>query len=112
MLDESFEVSENFDRTKYNKYTWNILKGEELVTVKVLFKGDAARLVKEYERHRADRIVDNGDGSIIFEKKVSSYKEIMRWILGYGSQAKVLEPPALISVIQKEISAMKEVYCK
>lgn len=112
ILDKNFEVSEKFDRNKYNNYVWNILKGEEVVTVKVLFKGDAARLVKEYERHRADRIVDNGDGNIIFEKKVSSYEEIMRWILGYGSQARVLEPPALIDAIQKEISAMKEVYCK
>jgi len=112
ILDKSFVVSKDFDRNKYNKYAWNILKGGGLATVKVLFKGNAARLVKEYERHRADSIVENEDGSVVFEKKVSSYEEIMRWILGYGSEAVVIEPRELACSIVEEINAMKEAYAK
>lgn len=106
VLNKSFEISPNFDRSKYYKYTWNILKGHTKYRVQIKFIGNAARLVKEYERYRADEIVENEDGSVIFVKVVSQLDEIKRWVLGFGCEAKVIGPDEFRDMINDEIIKM------
>ncbi|MCP2239404.1 helix-turn-helix transcriptional regulator [Thermoanaerobacterium thermosaccharolyticum] len=106
LLDKSFEISPNFDKSKYYKYTWNILKGSTKYRVQIRFVGNAARLVKEYEGYRADEIVENNDGSILFIKVVSQLDEIKRWVLGFGCEAEVISPDVFKDMVNGEIIKM------
>lgn len=108
ILNKSFEISKKFDINKYYEYTWNILKGHETFKVEIKFGGLAARLVREYDKYKADDIIDNGDGSITFIKTVSQLDEIKRWVLGLGSDAQVIEPKIFKDMVNNEILKMAE----
>lgn len=108
VLNKSFEILPEFDKTKYYKYTWNILKGSTRYKIEIKFTGNAARLVKEYDRYRADDLIENEDGSIIFIKTVSQLDEIKRWVLGFGSDAEILGPQEFKDMIYNEIIKMAE----
>jgi len=109
ILDKCFDIDPGFSYEQYTDYVWDILKGSGHYTVEVRFFGKGARLVREYEYKRADRLIDQPDGSVIFIKTVSSLEEITRWILSYGSDAVVLKPEQLVNTIKEQAH---EMYCR
>lgn len=90
----SFVIKKSFSLREYLKNSWQITRGEE-VNVVVRFFPPASRMVREMEWLPTQKIVEEKNGSIIFSARVSGLIEIKRWILGYGSQAEVLEPQSL-----------------
>lgn len=98
---KSFVIRKNFSLREYLKNSWQITRGEE-VNVIVRFFPPASRMVREMEWLPTQKIVEEKDGTIIFSAKVSGLMEIKRWILGYGSQAEVLEPQSLRQEIFSE----------
>lgn len=105
-----FEYMEGFNFDEYRRYSFDRLRGSGRYEVKVRFTGEAARLIKEYERYRADRIVDLENGDILFIKEVSMLDEIKRWVMGYGKGALVLGPEELIIDIKEEIACLNRLY--
>jgi proteasome accessory factor B len=65
----------------------------------VRFAPQVAQNVAEVAWHRTQKTVPLPDGSLDFCVRVSGLSEISWWILGYGDQAEVLEPPALRELI-------------
>jgi len=57
-----------------------------------------------------DRTSYEGDGSLIFEVEVDGLNEISWWVLGYGDQAQVLEPPELRDLIAEHARRMLSYY--
>ncbi|MDI6600468.1 MAG: WYL domain-containing protein [Thermoanaerobacteraceae bacterium] len=110
--ENAFEYIEGFDFDEYRKYSFNRLRGDGHYMVKVRFTGEAARLVKEFDRYRADKIEDMGSGDILFIKEVSTLDEIKRWVLGYGKDAFVLEPEELVKEIKDDVDCLREQYSK
>lgn len=110
MLDEHFEVDPSFSYEQYTDYVWNILKGNQHYTVEVRFMNKGARLVCEYEQRKADKLIKQPDGSVVFVKTVSNLEEIGRWILSYGSDAVVLKPKRLADIIKEQAQGICEYY--
>jgi predicted DNA-binding transcriptional regulator YafY len=50
------------------------------------------------------------DGSLQLEFTVSGLGEVKRWILGFGRNARVIDPPALREEIVREIAGMGKLY--
>ena len=92
--DIMFEIPEHFSLKEYLKNSWQITRGDE-IQVKVRFFPPAARYVKEMKWLPTQEIKKEVNGNIIFTANVGGIIEIKRWILGYGSQAEVLEPKSL-----------------
>jgi len=44
------------------------------------------------------------------ELLLSSLEEVERWVLGFGANAKVLQPPALVERLQKVAKEMAALY--
>ena len=44
------------------------------------------------------------------ELLLSSLEEVERWVLGFGANARVLQPPALVERIQKAAKEMVALY--
>jgi predicted DNA-binding transcriptional regulator YafY len=76
--------------------------------VSIRFEGYAARVVSERMWHSSQEIKPlRKDGSVIeFQAKLAGLEEITRWILSWGSKAKVLGPPELIKRVKDELVKM------
>jgi len=60
--------------------------------IRILFAPDAAGYVQEKIWHPSQKIDAHKDGSILFEVTVANTREIKSWVMGWGSQARVLRP--------------------
>lgn len=49
-------------------------------------------------------------GDIIYTAKVNGLDGVLRWILGFGDKAKVLEPPELREKVKKTITKVESIY--
>jgi predicted DNA-binding transcriptional regulator YafY len=104
-----FTRPENF----YEELTrdrFGIMASGEKITLKIHFTGKAAKLVKEYERDKADRLEEKPDGSLIFIKETTLSPEIKSYVLKYGAQAEVLSPVSLREEIAREALALSSIY--
>ncbi|HHW03737.1 MAG TPA: WYL domain-containing protein [Thermoanaerobacterales bacterium] len=106
---KSFKIKKGFSLREYLKNSWQITRGEE-VDVLVRFFPPASRLVREMQWLPTQKIIEEKDGTILFSARVSGLMEIKRWILGYGSQAEVLEPQSLRQEIYDEVSKILSHY--
>lgn len=106
---ESFMKPEGFYE-KFKQLKFDKLSGSRMTTIKVRFKGYAARYVKEYEKRKADKIVQNEDGTITFIREAALTEDLSRWVLGYGDEAEVLEPAELKEMIKETVENMYRIY--
>lgn len=76
--------------------------------ISIRFEGYAARVVAERLWHPTQEIRQlNKDGSVIeFQAKLTGLEEITRWVLSWGSKAKVLGPPELKKRVMAEVDKM------
>lgn len=109
LTDELFIKPEGFYE-KYKQSKFDKLSGSRRTTIKVIFKGYAARYVKEYEKRKADKIVQNPDGTITFIREAALTEDLSRWVLGYGDEAEVLEPAELKEMIKETVENMYRIY--
>ncbi len=79
--------------------------------VHICFEGYAARVVGERMWHSTQAIRKlKPDGSVIeFQADLSGLEEITRWVLSWGSKAKVIGPPELVKRVREELALMKEI---
>ena len=108
VLKEQFLLPENYNKSHYeNQFIY--LSGKNVETLQIQFDKETGRYVKEYEAHRADRLIENEDG-LLFEKRTAITTEVLRWILKFGAGAKVLQPESFVEQLKKETEAMWKQY--
>lgn len=78
--------------------------------MRIKFRGIAAKVIESGQHHPSEKITKLKDGSLIYEVKVNGTEEIYRWVLGFGEDAKVLEPKELKEKIRLTVEKMKRVY--
>jgi predicted DNA-binding transcriptional regulator YafY len=74
---------------------WSMIPEGRVHDVHVHFDRQVASNVAEVQWHPTQRVQWNDDGSLEFHVRVDGLGEILWWILGYGSCAEVMSPPAL-----------------
>jgi hypothetical protein len=78
--------------------------------VVVRFSRKVAQNVAEVAWHKTQRLEFRADGSLDFHVTVSGLGEISWWILGYGDQAEVVQPPELRRIVAGHAARMIEKY--
>lgn len=91
---EVFVAPEDWSAAEYLRSSWGVMHGEE-VAVRVRFTPAVAPRVRESIWHPSQTLTEEPDGSLIFTAKVAGILEIARWLLSWGAEAEVLEPPEL-----------------
>lgn len=76
---------------------WYRDRGEH---VEVLFTPRIAGEIRERRWHSTQRLVDGPDGSVYLHLDVSAPEELERWLLGFGPDARVIEPVRLAERIR------------
>jgi predicted DNA-binding transcriptional regulator YafY len=72
----------------------------------IRFNGLAAQLVRERQWHPTQKIIPLPNNAIELHLHLTSLEEIERWILGWGPDARVLEPSELRNRIVNKIEEM------
>jgi proteasome accessory factor B len=110
-LDDGFQIPRGFSIARYLGNAWHMIpeKGPDREVV-VHFDRLVAQNVAEVNWHRTQRVVFRDDGSADFHVTVSGLNEISWWILGYGDQAEVLQPPELRQMIAARANRLSDKY--
>ncbi|WP_054950147.1 helix-turn-helix transcriptional regulator [Numidum massiliense] len=94
LTEETFDRG-NFDLHKYLANVWVIDKQDDNVRFVVWFSPKIARYVLEAEVSVKPKItIDEDDDSVLMEVTVSSGDEFLRWLLQFGPEAEIIEPPS------------------
>ena len=110
-LKEKFAIPHGFSLERHLGNAWQLIPGDGADNrVVICFKPLVAQNVGEVIWHKKQKLEFQPDGSLIFRVQVSGLQEIMWWILGYGDQAEVLEPPELREMVAKRAKALAAVY--
>ena len=105
----SFEYPINFDPEELLESAFDIVYGDP-IDVKIWFSADQARYIKERKWSKTQKIEDQKDGSIILTMRTSGRWDVVRWVLKYGGEAKILEPKELKEEIINELRAAQSNY--
>ncbi len=110
VLNLTYEMDKDFDLDAYFGDAWQMIRGDKRYHVKIKFLKKVAANVDEIRWHRTQRTQFDEEGSLTFEVDVEGLNEISWWILGYGDQAEILEPPELRDMIAGHAQRMLNMY--
>lgn len=109
---EYFAVLEGFDLDAYLKQGFGIEKGGASTDVAIWFDPYQARWIREKTWDANEEKKEQEDGSLVLRMRVPVTGELKRWILSYGSHARVLEPEGLRGEMGEEVKRMREHYVR
>jgi len=106
-----FDRPVDFDGRSYLNQSfgiWHVAGDDTRHVVRVELRNYAAQLARERRWHPTQELVPlNSKGSRVeLRFEVGRLEEVMRWVLSFGSQAKVLGPAELSRMVKNEIKAM------
>lgn len=107
-LEAGFEIPEDYHHKK-RRSKFIHLSGSQTEQIVLAFEGITAKYIKEYEAELADEITPAENG-IVFTRKTAITDELIRWILQFGSNVRVLNPPQLRERIQQELEKALATY--
>ena len=111
VLNDTFKIPRGFSIERYLRNAWHLIpeRGPDRHVV-VRFQKKVATNVAEVEWHASQRTKFRKGGTMDFHVTVSGLSEIASWILGYGDQAEVLNPPELRTMVADHVRRMMVCY--
>ncbi len=106
---EERQIEIQFDPEEFFNASFGVYSGN-IFNVRLLFSSEVSPWICEREWHKKQKIKSLANGEIILELPVSSMIEIKKFILSYGDQVRVLDPPELIAEITETIKKMQGRY--
>lgn len=101
MTGESFERCKAFSLDRHLRGAFGVFTGDKIFDIVIRFSPDVADYIREKEWHQSQRLKELNNGGVELQLRLSSLVEIQRWILGWGGEAVVLEPPELVKSIHE-----------
>lgn len=108
LLEDTFQIQENYNDNR-NRKKFIHLSGSVIEQIIISFNKKTSKYIMEYESDLADEIVQTEEG-ITFIRNTAVTSELIRWILKFGSGAKVLNPAHLKDKIKKELEQSLKLY--
>lgn len=101
LTDRAFERPREFDAEDYVLRGFGMYAEGEATPVRIEFRGDAARSVREKEWHPTQQVREKPGGRIEVRMRVQGLSEVARWVLHHAPNARVLEPAALARTVRE-----------
>jgi predicted DNA-binding transcriptional regulator YafY len=106
---ERFQLPADYRPAEQLRHAFGIVE-EPAQQIRVRFAPTIADGVQERIWHASQSITKERDGSIVLSLMAGGTREIIAWILAYGRDAEVLDPPALRAQVQSISSDMARRY--
>ena len=98
---QTFPAPERFSLEKRLQNSFGVHAGQGVHRVVIRFNSRVADYVREKKWHESQKLRELKAGSVELSLKLSSLAEIERWVLGWGGDATVLNPPELRESVRK-----------
>lgn len=102
-------LPDRFERSADFKPDWLNPSGMQNIVIKVLFKPEVSRWVQENSSYYSLESEESAEGLAI-SMFVRDEREIMQWLLGWGSNVQVIEPESLIDRLLEEAKKLINQY--
>ena len=109
LLEQHFEEPSDFNPEELLESTFDLTLGDP-VNVTVQFSPEAARRVRGRTWSARQNITEHEDGSLTLSMETSGKQDVLRWILSFGSEAKIAAPPELIEELKALITSLSKMY--
>lgn len=110
-LTDQYAMPKSFSLDRYLKNAWSMIpESRPDHDVLIRFRRKVARNVADVLWHKTQQCEFRRDGSMLFRARVSGLGEISWWVLGYGDQAEVVEPPELRNLVARHARNMAARY--
>jgi predicted DNA-binding transcriptional regulator YafY len=104
-----FRRPKDFSLGKILEGSFAVFEGGRTTKVRIRFTGVAARLVGERVWHTSQKL-SPGKAGLDLEMRVGLSPDLRQWILGWGAEAEVLEPPDLRRDLAAAAARTAQVY--
>jgi predicted DNA-binding transcriptional regulator YafY len=108
---KTFERPRDFNGREHLRRSfgvWTVANDRSHHLVRVELRGYAAQLAQERRWHPTQDLMRLNEKGTKVEVRfeVGRLEEVLRWVLSFGRQAKVLGPPDLVRMVKDELKAM------
>jgi proteasome accessory factor B len=111
VLPERFERPRDFSVDKILKGSFGVYSGgREMIRMRIWFDAWAGQLVRERKWHQSQEIRELRKGEVELTLELSSFVEIVPWILGWGDHARALAPKGLVEEVKKVVKELGRMY--
>lgn len=114
MTTERFYPDPDFDYTgfiqNFIQSNFGIIRGEKHHTVRLRFTSKARPYVQERIWQEGQKMEVEDNGSLLLTLAATDLLEITRWILSWGADVRVLEPPELVEEVRSALLATERQY--
>ena len=110
LLEETYELPEDFDGPALLRSAWGIMYGEAVEEVRLRFAPSATRRLRETIWHPTQQVSERVDGGLDLTLAVAHPEEMVYWIRGWGPQVEVLAPGWLREQMAREAREAAQVY--
>ncbi len=112
LLDEEYEMPEQFDRRPYLETVWGVMDGDGRDRMKVVlaFAQDVTSLIRERLWHSSQQVEILPDKRCTLTVQVTDWHDLMPWLRSWGTQVEVLEPNGLRQQLAVEALQMAHMY--
>jgi predicted DNA-binding transcriptional regulator YafY len=98
---KTFARPQKFSLEKRLRDSFGVHSGEGEHDVVIRFDARVADYVREKKWHESQQLREFKNGAVELRLKLSSLMEIQRWILSWGGDAKVVQPPELAAAVRQ-----------
>ena len=98
---KTFPRPQKFSLEKRLRDSFGVQSGEGQHDVVIRFDARVADYVREKKWHESQELRELKGGAVELRLKLSSLKEIERWALGWGGDAKVIQPRELAEAVRQ-----------
>ena len=105
-----FEPPQNFSASDYFGRTFGIIAEEGMMEVRLRFRGQAAWKVQQRLWHPTQTIIPVSLDEIEMRFDVSSVREVVGWVLGWGEQVTALRPRELVEQVALQARLVGNLY--
>lgn len=109
-LKEEFEREEDFELTKYIDPSFGVWAQNKKFVVELVFSKDVNTYIMERKWHINQLCRQEEDGSVHLRFETNQFDETLHWVMSFGSQVKVINPPELREKVLEEIISMGNLY--
>ncbi|HZD41767.1 MAG TPA: WYL domain-containing protein [Terriglobales bacterium] len=102
LTDHPYQMPLDFKVDEYVQDALGIMRSGRRIEVELLFSKKAATWVKDKIWHPSQETKLLKDGRLKMTLKVADNEELVRWILSFGGEVKVVRPDALRAKVREE----------